>query len=78
MIVYNNIANNFIAHYLDDQHPSFSSLKIREIETIKKLSTEIENRSKDNQDVKNLSNMKGIGNNSAATIVSEIRDIKQF
>ena len=50
----------------------------REIETTKKLSTEIENRSKDNQDVKNLSNMRGIGNNSAATIVSEIGDIKQF
>jgi transposase len=49
-----------------------------DISFLKRVEKEIGKMSKGNLDISNITEMKGIGNINAATIVSEIGDIKQF
>lgn len=56
-----------------------NALRLREEkDRIKKLEDEIDRRMSENTDVKNISDIHGISMTSAAAIVSEIGDIKQF
>ena len=49
-----------------------------EINNLKNIENEIINRSNNNEDVKNISNLKGVGIANSAIIVSEIWNIEQF
>ena len=49
-----------------------------EINNLKDIEKEIINRSNNNEDVKNISNLKGIGIINSAIIISEIGNIEQF
>ena len=74
--------NSIGIHDEDDAY----KLKIRmninrlknEMNNLKDIEKEIINRSNNNQDVKNISNLKGIGIINSAIIISEIGNIEQF